>query len=184
MNKSLPQSFMVLSLVFLLCFTLNCQQQQKEVVGPSEEEVKALVDQVLDIWNNGNLALIEEIYSPEIVVHASSNPEDMVGFEGVKGWVTVTRTAFPDFSMTFDEMIVKGDKLITLWTSTGTHTGIFQMPFGDLPPTGKSIAVTGLAIDKIVDGKFVDELVVFNVLEMMQQLGFTLMPPQAPEEKE
>jgi hypothetical protein len=42
--------------------------------------------------------------------------------------------------------------------------------------------VTGLAIDKIVDGKFVDELVVFNVLEMMQQLGFTLMPPPAPEE--
>ena len=56
------------------------------------------------------------------------------------------------------------------------------MPFGELPPTDMPIKVSGLAIDEIENGKFVDELVVFNVLEMLQQLGFTLVLPQPPEE--
>jgi len=182
MKKSLLQSILAIPLVLLLCFFPGCQQQQQEDVSLTEEEVKALTDKVLEIWNEGNLALIEEIYSPEIEVHSSSSPEDMVGFEDVSGWVTITRTAFPDFLMTFDEIIINGDKLITRWTSTGTHTCIFQMPFGELPPTDMPIKVSGLAIDEIENGKFVDELVVFNVLEMLQQLGFTLVPPQPPEE--
>lgn len=166
----------------MLCFFPGCQQQPQEDVGLTEEEAKVLADKVLEIWNEGNLALIEEIFSPETVVHTSSIPEDLVGFEGVSSWVTNTRTAFPDFHMTFDEIIIKGDKLVTRWSSTGTHTGVFQMPSGELPPTNMPIKVTGLAIDKIENGKFVYELVIFNVLEMLQQLGFTVMPPQAPEE--
>jgi predicted ester cyclase len=184
MKKSLLQSLMAIPLVLLLCFFPGCQQQQQEEVGLTEEDAKVLADKVLEIWNDGNLALIEEIYSPEIVVHTSSSPVDMVGFEGVTGWVTVTRTAFPDFHMTFDEIIVKDDKLFTRWAATGIHTGIFQMPSGELPPTNMPIKVSGLSIDKIENGKFVDELVVFNVLEMLQQLGFTLAPPQPPEEME
>jgi hypothetical protein len=37
-----------------------------------------------------------------------------------------------------------------------------------------------MSIDYLKDGKFVKEIVVMNVLEMMMQLGFTLAPPQAP----
>jgi len=172
---------LILPLVILLCFTFGCQQQVME--GLTEEEAKAFTDRVLEIWNDGNLALVNEVYAPEVVVHSSSSPEDMVGFEGIKGWVTNTRTAFPDFKMTFDEIIVKGDKIVTRWTSTGTHTGTFHMPFGDLPPTGKKINVSGVAINKIENRKAVDELVVFSVLDMLQQLGFTLVPPSMESEK-
>jgi len=180
MKKSFLQLTKV-TLLILLCITFCCKQQVME--GLTEEEAKAITDRVLEIWNDGNLALVDEVYAPEVVVHSSSSPEDMVGFEGIKGWVTNTRTAFPDFKMTFDEIIVKGDKIVTRWTSTGTHTGTFHMPFGDLPPTGKKINVSGVAINKIENRKAVDELVVFNVLDMLQQLGFTLVPPSMESEK-
>jgi predicted ester cyclase len=60
------------------------------------------------------------------------------------------------------------------------------MPTGELPPTGKEVRITGLGIDRVQNGKIVEELVVYNVLDMMLQLGFTLTPPQPsepPEEK-
>ena len=179
MKKSLLQFTKVIPLV-LLCFAISCQQKVED--GITEEEVKAFTDHVLEIWNTGNLALVDEVYALEVVVHSSSSPEDIVGPDGIKAWVTNTRTAFPDFNMMFDEIIVKGDKIVTRWTSTGTNTGTFHMASGDLPPTGNKIKVSGIAINRVENGKAVDELVVFNVLDMMQQLGFTLTP-LSPEEK-
>jgi predicted ester cyclase len=51
-------------------------------------------------------------------------------------------------------------------------------PMGVVPPTGKKVRITGLAIDTMKDGKFQKEVVVFNVLEMMMQMGFQLLPPK------
>jgi len=177
MKKSLLQLTKIIFLV-LVCITFGCQKQVEE--GITEEEAKAMTDRVLEIWNDGNLDLIDDIFAPEIVVKTNSSPEDIVGLEGIKNWVTSTRTAFPDFHMTFDEIIVKGYKIVTRWTSTGTNTGTLSMPLGELSPTGKKIHISGLAINRVENGKAVEELVVYNVLEMLQQLGFTLTPPAPP----
>ncbi|MFQ6108196.1 MAG: ester cyclase [Candidatus Aminicenantales bacterium] len=182
MRKSFLAFSMIIPVFFLLCLTAGCQKQVEK--GITEEEINVITDKILEIWNEGNLALIEEVYSPDTVVRTSNTPEDIVGSEGIKNWVTNSRTAFPDFHMTFDEIIVKGDKIVTKWTFTGTNTGTLTMPFGKLPPTGKEVHVTGLAINRVENGKAVEELVVFNVLEMMQQMGFTLTPPQPPAPEE
>lgn len=183
MSKSLFYS-MLIPMALLLCLTFSCQKQVEK--GITEEEAKALLDSALEIWNNGNLALVEDVFTPEIVVHTSTFPEDIVGFEGIKNWVKFARTAYPDLHMTFDEVIVKGDKIVARFTVTGTHTGPLTMPSGDLPPTGKKVRFTGLGIDRVQNGKITEEVVVYNVLEMLQQLGFTLTPPkpsEPPEEK-
>jgi hypothetical protein len=54
--------FMILPLVFLLCFTFSCQKQVTEEVpeGITEEEAKAFMDATLEIWNEGNLDLVDE----------------------------------------------------------------------------------------------------------------------------
>lgn len=82
--------------------------------------------------------------------------------------------------MKFDKVIVKGNVVITCWTATGTNTGVLSMPPGELPPTGKKVQFSGLGIDRVQNGKITEELVVYNVLDMMLQLGFTLAPPQPP----
>jgi predicted ester cyclase len=177
---------LVIPLALFLCLNFSCQQPIEEVVeeGLTEEEAKALLDIVLEIWNDGNLALVEDVFATEIVAHTSTFPEDIVGLEGIKNWIIFARTAFPDIYMTFDEVIVKGDKIVTRFTVTGTNTGPMSMPTGDLPPTGKKVRFTGLGIDQVQDGKITKELVVYNVLDMMLQLGFTLTPPQPPEPSE
>lgn len=186
MKKSIIQFITIIPLALLLCLNFSCQQPTEEAVeeGITEEEAKALLDNALEIWNNGNLSLVEDVFAPDVVAHTSTFPEDIVGLEGIKNWVTFARTAYPDLHMTFDEVIVKGDKIVARFTLTGTNTGPLSMPTGELPPTGKEVHIIGLGIDRVQNGKIAEELVVYNVLDMMLQLGFTLTPPQPPEPPE
>ena len=181
MKKSLLQITMIIPVILLLCFTFSCQQQVEE--GITEEEAKAQMDRVLELWNEGNLALVEEIYAPEIVSHSSSSYyEDIVGFDGVKNRVTSARTVFPDFNLTIEEIIVKGDKIVARWTYTGTNTGSND----ELPPTGKKVRISGITMVQVVNGKCVEERILSDNLDLYLQLGFTFTPPQppAPPEKE
>ena len=162
-------------ILLLFCLAVSCQQPVEEAI--TEEEAKALGDRYIKARNEVNLALLDEIMDPEIVVHDAGYPEDIVGLEALKNYYTGNHKAFPDFYATIDEMIVKGDKIVWLWTITGTNTG----PLGDLPPTGRKVRFSGVAIDSVVNGKVVEEWVFFNVLDVYQQLGFTLTPPQVEE---
>ena len=63
-----------------------------------ENEMKALADKYLEIWNEGNLSLCDEILSPEFVRHTVDVYEDINGIEAFKGYVTSFRTSFPDFN--------------------------------------------------------------------------------------
>jgi predicted ester cyclase len=40
-----------------------------------------------------------------------------------------------------------------------------------MPPTGKSIAITGISIERIAGGKMAETWVNFDLLGMLQQLG-------------
>jgi len=156
----------------LLCFGFGCQQQAQ--VTLTEEEAEALFEPYLKIYNEGNLAIADDVIHPEFVLHHCNFPEDLVGIDAFKAFIANNAAAFPDFKLTFDKIITKGDKIVTLWTAEGTNTG----PLGELPPTGKKVRISGLAISRIADGKFAEEWLYFNFLDFYQQLGFTLIPPQ------
>jgi steroid delta-isomerase-like uncharacterized protein len=176
----------IIPLVILFCFAFSCQKQTTEEAPEriSEEEALHIVEYMLEIFNEGNLALVDEIFDPGFVRHDRALPEDIVGLDAFKTYVTSLRTAYPDFTATVDEQIVKGDKIVTRWTVTATNTGPLQTPMGELPPTGKKMSVPGAEIITVVNGKITDDWVFYNQLYAYQQLGFTLTPPQPPEEKE
>jgi len=178
--------YKILPLVFLLCFTFGCQKQATEEAAEAmtEEETKALVERELEIWNAGKLALIDELYDPEYVSHDYAYHEELVGLDALKEMITSMRTAFPDFNLTFDEIIVMGDKTVTRWTSIGTHTGPMQTPDGEFPPTGNEVRLSGVGISLRVNEKIVEEWSYFNALDMLTQLGFTITPPAPPEPEE
>ena len=149
----------------------GCQQQ---AVDPSATEaMTALAERVRTIWNEGDLELIDDLVGPGFVRHMVDISEDLVGPEGFVENVVAFRTQFPDFQVRFDEVIVAGDRLVIRWTVTGTDTGTF----GELPPTGMSIQISGASVIHVIDGKFAEAWMYYNQGAMMQQLGFTLTPP-------
>jgi predicted ester cyclase len=56
-----------------------------------------------------------------------------------------------------------------------------RTPLGEIPPTGKSFRFSGVAVDRIVEGKIAEEWVYFNVPDILQPLGFRLVPPKPPQ---
>jgi steroid delta-isomerase-like uncharacterized protein len=182
-REQMKKLLMILPLVGMLCFTFSCQKQATEEVpeGITEEEAKVLLDSLMEIMSEGNLDLAEEILDPECVLRYPILPEPLVGIEALKAMAKNNAISFPDFKGTIEELVVKGDKIWCRYTMTGTHTG----PLGDLPPTGKTFRITGLAVTRVADGKIVEDETFWNVLDFYQQLGFTLTPPQLlePEEK-
>jgi predicted ester cyclase len=68
-----------------------------------------------------------------------------------------------------------------MFTMSGTITGAFRTPMGVIPPTGEAFSLSGVAVDRIAEGKIAEEWVYFNVLDILQPLGFTLAPPKPPQ---
>lgn len=165
------------SMLILFCFTLNCQQQVKE--GLTEEEVQNLVERDLEFWNEGNLALADELIAPDYVEHTADISEDIVGIDAFKEKITNLRTNYPDFNCTVEELIVKDDRIVWRWIITGTNTGTTS----DIPPTGKKTRIEGVGIIRVANGKIVERLIYYNEATMLRQLGFTITPPEEPSEQ-
>ena len=169
--RLLTKAAFVLTLVFL-SFSFSCQKQAKEQI--TEKEAKVLMDRYMEATNKANLALIDEVCNPDFVLHTPASPKPIVGIEGYKAFVTNTSKAFSDFNCTIEELVVKGDRIWSRFTITGTNTG----PLGEIPATGKKFKVYGLAITRVANGKIVEDETFWNVLDLYQQLGFTLVPPK------
>ena len=136
------------------------------------EENKAIFRRyVEEVGNEGNLDLVDEIFSD----YASHQPDGSVlerGPEDVKRFMGEFRSAFPDFHTTIEDQIAEDDKVVTRWTMRGTHEGEFR----GIAPTGKQITVTGIGIFRFSDGKVVESWDNFDQLGMMQQLGVVPSP--------
>ena len=63
--------------------------------------------------------------------------------------------------------MAEGEKLVTRFTFYGTHHGTFM----GIPATGRRVAVGGIVIDRVVDGKWKDSRLLMDNLALLQQLG-------------
>lgn len=121
------------------------------------------------VYNQGDIAFLDELTTPEFVSHDRGNPTN--DREGVKQIVGAIKTAFPDVVFTADDVIAEGDRVAARFTMRGTQTGDFM----GVPPTDKPIVVTGIDIVRFEDGKAVEHWHEWSGLELLQQLG--VLPP-------
>jgi len=147
----------------------------------TEEMARAIADCYMRARNEANLSLLDKIYSPDVIVHDPSQPLEIVGLSALKRQYECTHAAVPNVRFSIDDIYLKGDRIVWIFTMSGTITGIFHTPLGELPPTGKSFHFSGVAVDRIFEGSIAEEWVYFNILEILQPLGFTLAPPQRPQ---
>ena len=143
----------------------------------SVEENRTLIHRfVEEVFNRGNLDVVEEIYAPIYVGHTAGLPEQTLGPEGVKEFVELYRSAFPDIRTTIEDIVTVGDKLTYRWTAVGTHQGEFL----GVAPSNNAVEITGTTMERIEGGKIVETYNNFDQLGMMRQIG--AMP--APEQSE
>lgn len=135
----------------------------------SEQNKKIVRRTFKEIWNHGNLAVVDERFSADYVGH--STPE-IHGPEGGKQFAAMMRSAFPDFHYTVEDEIAEGDRVVHRWTARGTHEGEFQ----GMPPTGKQVTITGISVYRVANGKLVEGWTDADMLGLLQQLGTVPRP--------
>jgi len=141
----------------------------------SEEGNKTLVRRFYEeCFNQRNLALVDELCSTTHVFH--NPPTTLRGRDEFKQLLSLYITAFPDARFTVEDQIAEGDRVASRYTFRGTHQGELM----GIAPTGKQVTVTGMIINRIVNGKSEEGWLNFDALGMLQQLGAVpILPGQA-----
>ena len=129
----------------------------------SLEENKAILRRYTEACNKKDLALLEELVSPDYV-HSTLQ---LRGWEEYKQMQTMLWKAFPDLHETNDAIFAEGDRVCYRIKVTGTHTG----EYSGLAPTGKKFTITGVSIKRIVNGKIIESWAVYDFLDFYKQLG-------------
>jgi steroid delta-isomerase-like uncharacterized protein len=131
---------------------------------PSEAN-KAIARRYLEaVWNERNLAVIDEVIAPDCVQHNAGVPP---GREGIIQFFRMIDTAFPNARVTIEDMIAEADRVVWRFSIRATHTG----PFQGIPPTGRSVTITGMNIVRMADGQVVESWGQQDNLGLLQQLG-------------
>ena len=96
-----------------------------------------------EVLNQGDLAVIDEIYAEDFVAHIANTPEATNGIEAFKQFVVLFQALHPELRFTVEDQIAEGDRVATRWTARA-------------PDMGNEAAITGITIHRLADGKVVE----------------------------
>ena len=131
------------------------------------EENKDLIRRAWDeIFNKGNFDAFENYFASD-AAFPSAQPGVSPDLEGFRQAVSAYRTAFPDLCVKFEDQVANGAKVASRVSVTGTHLGVL----GKMAATGKEIAIDGINLIEVRDGKIVTIWGMSDQLRMMQQIG-------------
>ena len=80
-------------------------------------------------------------------------------------------SALPDVTVTMEDSVISGDRVVGRYVYRGTHTGDFM----GIPASGEPVEMRSIDIWRVEDGMFVEHWDELNLLEMFQQMG--ALPP-------
>jgi steroid delta-isomerase-like uncharacterized protein len=132
----------------------------------SQQYKNAAQDLIEKGFNQKDVSAFEAFFSTGLKDHALP-PGVPEGFEGRKMFYSAMLAAFPDMQVRVEDVFTEEDKLVTRWSARGTHKGDMM----GIPPTGKQISISGIAIDRFENGQSVEHWEVFDQVGLMQQLG-------------
>lgn len=131
------------------------------------QENKKIARQSFEAFEKNDYSLLEKITDTgKFRLHFPGQPQPL-NYEDAVKLNKEYNTAFPDTKVTIENQVAEGEFVVTRVTYTGTNKGEFQ----GTPASNKKATVTGLSMQRIVNGKIVEEWIEFDALGMMQQIG-------------
>jgi len=131
----------------------------------STEQQKVNDRVIKEVWNQGNLGLLDELCDPNYVLHDGTTI--IHGIEGFKQYIERDRKSFPDVHFTIEDEVAEGDKVVTRFICRGAHEGYLA----GIAPTGKRMTVSGMILNRFANDRLVESWINFDTFGMMQQLG-------------
>jgi predicted ester cyclase len=138
---------------------------QRKADGVQAEESKRLAREFFEqIWNQKDESAIDRFIPEEA---GGNDPDFGAGCEGFRRQWRQWIAAFPDLHFEMVDLVAEGDKVLTRWVLTGTHSGEFL----GAPPTGRMVRVEGMSLDRVEDGMVVEGFDGWDNYGFRKQLG-------------
>ena len=110
---------------------------------------------VTDVFNAGNLDLIDELYAPGLAPAA-------------KRWIAPFLASFSEVEMEIKDLIAEGDQVVGRFVCSGTHVGEWR----GHPATGRRFRrIDEVYIFRIENGRIVQAWGIEDTLRRLEQLG-------------
>ena len=140
-------------------------------------DTTAIATAYVQMWNDRDYEAIPRLVSESFVMYDPAVPAAGVagpkgeahGRDGLRQFVELLTTAFPDFEVTVLDILSGEDLAMYEVRLTMTHEG----PLGGLPPTGRRVDVRGASILRLEDGVVAEHRFHTNMQESAEQLGLT-----------
>ena len=158
----------VLAVVLAVAALMGCGGEN------SAEENKAVVSRfVQEFKNNSNHGIVDQLFTMDFVHHLK-DPRLPPGRDGIKAVGQAVVGGFPDVSVTVEDLLADGDRVIERTTARATHTG----EFNGIPPTNGQVVWTEIHIYRLEDGKIAGLWSEVDFLGLLTQLGAIPAPAQ------
>ena len=123
------------------------------LTGCASAKKAAIEDALHEIWDEGDLTVIDRAYSPELAYE-------------IKEFVRENRALYSDIQITVDDSIISGTKWVNRWTLVGTHRDL-----------GTRVTLSGATIRVREGGQFVEQYMYYDRKAVYDQLGFQVIAP-------
>ena len=100
-------------------------------------------------------------YISEDCVQKIGEKTFFIGIDGMKQHLIALKKTYPDYTMKIIRQHVADEYIISEFIMKGTHKG----DFAGITPTNKLLEITGIDIDKVIDGRIVEHGGATNTFE-------------------
>jgi len=117
-----------------------------------------------DGWNAGATErVMPEVFAEDWI--DGDDPSAARGYDGVRAFVETYGTAFPGLQIEILQIVADEEFVAFRWRAGGTHAG----PLMGLPPTGRSVSVTGHTLHRVAAGRFAESWVQVDTAGLLHQ---------------
>jgi len=115
----------------------------------SPEQNQAIFRQVIEeAFNKGNFHVLQDHFNPDYIEHQFGLSPTI---QGMQRDILSLRSAFPDFTLTIEDLVSEDNKVWARMIGRGTNMGGFMGP-----PNGKTFEVAVFDVARFEDGKIVE----------------------------
>lgn len=175
MKKRNFNLFVIMLLLSFACKDTSSTKHNDILIAenPTTMQLKNSTRIYLSGWCENDTSLLQSVTLKNIErnVNGKNNSHNQKElFEIMSFW----HRAMPDIKLIEKEISVIGTKTYVTWLGTGSNMGMLD----NTPPTGKSGHIEGMSVLTFNDaGYIINETTFFDVLGLMEEWGYTLVPP-------
>ncbi len=129
-------------------------------------DTRELLTQTFERFNDReNRAGFFAAYAEDVTLHGYA--EGLEGLDGVRRFHEELWLAFPDLELRLADVVIEDDRAALRYELRGTH----RRTYLGVPSGGRPIAVQGMLLLRLADGRIVEEWHAATELSILRQLG-------------